>query len=96
MPYKNRGDKIEATRRWRESSTPEYHKWLYARRAFRFDKAATYERLLKMIANREVSDPVDAARAWLDEMDAREKKVGRWFNHETNRPSNKRHVTRRR
>jgi len=89
VPYRDSQERLEAQREWRRSRSPEYHRWLYDRRAFRFWKAETFERILNMIASGQyVGTAEEVAVQWLQEAELRETKLGRYFDHEENRPTN--------
>lgn len=93
MPYKNPKDKLAAMRRWRQSSTPEYHRWLYARRSLRFSKAEKFEQLLGLIASGDTPQgPQKLAQYWLLWFEEEENRIGRFFDHAKNEPSNERTV----
>lgn len=91
MPFKDQKQRIARNKAWRATRTPEYHKWLYDRRAFRFWKAEKFEEILELIANRETLVPPNkVATIWLYEARKREQEVGIYFDHEENRPTNDR------
>jgi hypothetical protein len=86
VPYQDPEKKIESMRRWRKSSTAEYHKWLYDRRKLRFDKAEAYEDLVRIAATG--ANVKEQARKLLDRFEAEEERLGRFFDHVANRGSN--------
>lgn len=89
MPIKDRDRRIATNKAWRARRTPEYHKWLYEKRAFRFWKAKKFEEILELIADRKITRPAnEVAHIWLYEARKREEEVGLYFDHEKNCPTN--------
>lgn len=81
MPHRDPAARKKKLKDWNESRTPAYHRWLYARRKLRFDKAEAYEKLLRVAADGNGLYE-SAARELLDEMDARERAIGNEFDHD--------------
>lgn len=91
MPFKDPERKTASMKDWRSTRSPEYHKWLYDRRAFRFWKAEKFEEVLEIIATGkqvETTSPAEVAAMWLYEARRRELEVGLFFDHDKNVPAN--------
>lgn len=93
MPVKDPKRRKELTDAWKKRRyKPEYHKWLYARRALRFERSDKFYLALRdvqvLLRSRRAEDHqraraiVDGTLLWAL---AREKEVGNRFNHDAAR-----------
>lgn len=87
MPHKDPAKRRETLARWRAGRTPAYNRWLYERRALRFEDAARFREAIE----RAIGEPgVGGAKAILvealEKADERARDVGNRYDHEHDHP----------
>jgi hypothetical protein len=89
MPYKDPQKKLERMKEWRaKNDTPEYMKWLYARRKLHENTAAIHEQTLLLIARTMHTSDAAKKRAEqsLAEAEKMRREVGNRYDHQNNKP----------
>lgn len=86
MPHKDPAKRREALARWRAGRTPAYNRWLYERRALRFEDAARFREAIERALDDGPADAELFLRAALERADERARQVGNRYDHANDHP----------
>lgn len=87
MPSKDAKKRRETLARWRAGRTPAYNRWLYERRALRFEDAMRFrDAIERALGKPRPADAQSILRAALEKADARAREVGNRYDHKNDHP----------
>lgn len=85
MPSKDPAKRRATLARWRAGRTPAYNRWLYERRALRFENEARFRDAIELALRQPGSAEAILTEA-LEQANARSRQVGNRYNHPNDHP----------